>query len=772
MGLVTTGVEYVGIMDAIKAAGYSTQTFTGVGGYEAAIEALHSAGWSEIINEFGTTIGWAKGTTITEVATSTATTGSTSSVMLSPTIQAALEAGELTVSDAGLGAGVAGGEAAATGIVFTPKTAVICAAAAAMGLTFGFDLGQDLVDKLFFDDKYFDWSKDSVGGKVIGWLSDDGKTVYYSEDLLNNIKEHLLEIGAFGSGYVPSDLSTQKDISDILDNLVSYDELKNYIDYSEYDEDDVDKKWGSQTLNKAREQAQSTGGLEFYHLVKEYNLTAGFFPSYTQATYVSVTGAGKVGFSNGFLNYSCNSDESLTLSISLEYTQNIKSPAQVNTTTSGRSASNIITLTGTGGYQMFRSQGNYWSNYGKIEGIEGVSKRTGATIPKVGVPLSTTYPDWANANKTISRNIGDNASVFPLNTNDQNPKDYTNNHNQDDAQSGEQTDSDTDEKVKTQDDVAEDTDTSTNVTPNVDIGVITPSALLPGTSDTGMIAIYNPTQNQLANFSQWLWSDNFIEYIKKLLNDPMQAVIGLHMLYANPTSAGTSNIVVGRVDSGVSCNVVKQYIDINCGSIKVNKYFNNALDYTNTRIEIYLPFIGIVQLNTSDVMNKTINVRYKVDVLTGTCLASIYSESQLLYEYGGNCSVQLPITGSNYSSIMGALTTIAGGVAGYAVGGPVGAVTGALGGASKGFSQTTQISGNLGSNAGAMGQKIPYLIISRNRPYQPNNYNTLYGYPANSTVTLANCTGYTRVKDVHVNIVATDTELEMIENQLKEGVIL
>ena len=121
---------------------------------------------------------------------------------------------------------------------------------------------------------------------------------------------------------------------------------------------------------------------------------------------------------------------------------------------------------------------------------------------------------------------------------------------------------------------------------------------------------------------------------------------------------------------------------------------------------------------------------------------------------------------------MGALTTIAGGVTGYAIGGPVGAVTGALGGASKGFSQTTQISGNLGSNAGAMGQKIPYLIISRNVPYQPNNYNTLYGYPANSTITIGNCSGYTRVKDVHVNIVATDTELQMIESQLKEGVIL
>ena len=51
------------------------------------------------------------------------------------------------------------------------------------------------------------------------------------------------------------------------------------------------------------------------------------------------------------------------------------------------------------------------------------------------------------------------------------------------------------------------------------------------------------------------------------------------------------------------------------------------------------------------------------------------------------------------------------------------------------------------------------------------NYNDDYGYPAHKRVTIGNCTGYLRVREVNViSTSATNEEKKKIELLLKEGV--
>ena len=141
----------------------------------------------------------------------------------------------------------------------------------------------------------------------------------------------------------------------------------------------------------------------------------------------------------------------------------------------------------------------------------------------------------------------------------------------------------------------------------------------------------------------------------------------------------------------------------------------------------------------------------------------------MLYTFEGNCAVQLPLTGADKSRLLtgvigGAFT---GGMMGGAGGAVVGAVKGAIGGIK------IQKTGSIGSNAGAMGIKKPYIIITRQKTYDAYDYNEQYGYPANLTTQLSTCKGYTRGKDVHVeNITATQEEKNMIENLLKQGIII
>ena len=299
-------------------------------------------------------------------------------------------------------------------------------------------------------------------------------------------------------------------------------------------------------------------------------------------------------------------------------------------------------------------------------------------------------------------------------------------------------------------------------------------------SASSLYAIYNPTLAEINSFGAWLWSDNFIDQIKKLFSDPMQAIIGLHKIYAQPITGGAQNIKVGYLDSGVSSAIVaNQYTTIDCGTVKLAEQFHNVFDYAPfTEVNLYLPFIGIVRLDVSDVMRASIHIVYHVDVLSGACLADVKvvrdSSGGTLYQYAGNASVTLPISSGSYMGIVASVAGIAGGIAGTIASGgsalPLIATS-----ASSMFNAHTRVehSGGFSGNAGAMGGKIPYLIISRPQTAMAREFNKYIGYPSNFTATLGSCSGFVKVLECHLeNINATKSELEEIDTILKEGVII
>lgn len=308
----------------------------------------------------------------------------------------------------------------------------------------------------------------------------------------------------------------------------------------------------------------------------------------------------------------------------------------------------------------------------------------------------------------------------------------------------------------------------------------TPEPIIPIGAANALYAIYNPTQGELNSFGAWLWSSNFVDQLLKLFNDPMQAIIGLHKVFAQPSISGTSTIKVGYLDSGVSSNVVgNQYTTIDCGSVNVSEYFGNVFDYDPfTQIYIYLPFVGIEKLDTGDVMRGRVGVKYHVDVLTGACLAEISvtrdGAGGILYTFAGNCAVQYPISSGSYMGIVASLASIAGGVVGtVASGGALAPV--AMGAVSGIMNAHTRVnhSGAFSGNAGAMGVKKPYLIITRPQTCLADNFPAFNGYPANKTTTLSTCSGFVKCETCHVeNIPATDAELSEIEMLLKGGIII
>lgn len=324
-----------------------------------------------------------------------------------------------------------------------------------------------------------------------------------------------------------------------------------------------------------------------------------------------------------------------------------------------------------------------------------------------------------------------------------------------------------------------DTVTTNPEVPDTGEGEISP-IITPTGEGSSLWAIYNPTQTELNNFGAWLWSSTFVEQIKKLFNDPMQAIIGVHKVFATPSTGASANIKCGYIDSGVSAKTVtNQYSSVNCGSVNLYEYFGNVFDYDPfTKVEIFLPFIGIVPLNLDYIMRSQITVKYTVDVLSGACIANIKvtrdGYGSVLFTYGGSAIVTYPISSGSYMGMVSGALSLLAGVAGTIASG--GALAPAMLGAASGIGRMktdVQHSGQFSGACGAMGAKKPYLIISRPQTRMADNVNQYEGIPSNTNVQLSECTGYTKVKIVHLSIPgAYDSELQEIEQLLKDGVII
>ena len=302
-----------------------------------------------------------------------------------------------------------------------------------------------------------------------------------------------------------------------------------------------------------------------------------------------------------------------------------------------------------------------------------------------------------------------------------------------------------------------------------------PVPVVPNMVASALSRVFNPTQAQLDALGQYLWSASRLEDLLKLFQNPVDGIISLHAIYGTPSINGEAEIKLGYLPTGVSAAVVtSQFVIIDCGTININEQYKNATDYAPyTTVQIYLPFIGIQNLNPFDIVGSSIKCTYKIDVYTGACIAQLNVERSglngVIYEFSGNCSYQIPLTSGSY--LQAVANVIGGAVAGTAVAGGAGAVIGA-GRAMLHSNVDIARSGNLSSNAGILGNRKPYFIITRSIPHDALSYSKYYGFPSNKTVYLHDCTGFTRVKDIILHTSATQEERDEIMKLLKTGIYI
>lgn len=297
---------------------------------------------------------------------------------------------------------------------------------------------------------------------------------------------------------------------------------------------------------------------------------------------------------------------------------------------------------------------------------------------------------------------------------------------------------------------------------------------------SGFVNAYLLTQQNVDDFHAYLYSNDFLSNVKKLMNDPIDYILAFMLAPYTPDTSTSANITIGGTDSEVNAlRISSGYKTIDCGTITLNEFWGKFYDYNPyTKVQIYLPFIGMRPLDIDDVMAGDINLKYRIDVLTGACVATISVNNArgtngAIYNFNGNCHSHLPISGKNYLETVTNVLSAGVGMAGsIASGNSLGVATGAIN-VMRSAKEQLEHAGELTGATGLLSNFTPFLMVSRPSQSLAQNYNHYHGFISNVTAQLGTLNGYTEVSElVQTDIHCTLDEFEEINTLLKEGVYL
>lgn len=334
--------------------------------------------------------------------------------------------------------------------------------------------------------------------------------------------------------------------------------------------------------------------------------------------------------------------------------------------------------------------------------------------------------------------------------------------------------SDANDSTKEEDKTGETNGTSNDggIIPHIDFSYI---------AKRSMFNLYQVNQTTIKTLTDYLWSETFTNQLLKLYSNPMEAILGLYVLPVAASDVTKNvNVYVGNVDLNVNATLVNSYQQTyTAGVIDIAHYNHDVRDYSPySQYFLYLPFIGIVELNADDVVGSKLTIYYDFDLCTGSILARIWVSrgalNACLYQFTGSCIYRLPVTQFDQANLVtvaanASLSALAGGL----TGGPVRAGAQAVQQGFNSLQSHVAQGGSIGGNASIVASPYPYVIIKHRTPQTPTNFNKFYGRPTLKTVTLNKEKGFVKVKDINLyNINLTSDELNELESTLKEGVIL
>lgn len=346
------------------------------------------------------------------------------------------------------------------------------------------------------------------------------------------------------------------------------------------------------------------------------------------------------------------------------------------------------------------------------------------------------------------------------------------------------------------------------------------------------VRLYRLGSGNIDIMYECLWSDSFWDKWNNAKWNPLSGILALQAMPCEPDATFTNAqevFVCGkRLDYHPDASTtVITYGDMPNNStaekrtkiFRPKEYSGSFLDWSSfTSVKFRLPFIGIVPVDVSKIMDGGIFAKYNIDFLTGNCLVQIYTIPSndvmgtetdwdetyggclcMIGQYAGNCAHKLTISGTDFGGgqVMGSVVSSVMSIGTAAIAAATGVVApevAAIGGAVSVIGNTAKASMAqhhnqvipATPNADTMGMLVPALIIERPidiTPLDENGDATIYenmnGRPAASGGTVRDYKSLDNGEGIFIKgilhadtLYATEDEKRQIESAFAKGVYL
>lgn len=331
------------------------------------------------------------------------------------------------------------------------------------------------------------------------------------------------------------------------------------------------------------------------------------------------------------------------------------------------------------------------------------------------------------------------------------------------------------------------------------------------------LRLYSLTSAEVGVFLEEMWNFSILKMLKQKWSeltkgdnfDWLRGIITLHILPCTVGAGEEKTITIfGQKIGNAKGHLItkdsnfQHVVTVESNDLEIPHTIdeNVFLDYDGCSAYLMLPFIGQISIDVKRFRGGHIKVEYKIDILTGNCIARVYAASKklpgqfaddsgkqiLIYQGTGNCSIPIPYCGNTEGGFkqLGAIAGIGMAAAGIVTGTAPLTMAGAAGA----VSELTQAPQNTErhSYTASEGSGLMYpdvkLVIEGPFPQIPERQRIDYGYAAFQTAKISSFRDYPGKQPgqkeflqgkVHADITgATAAEKAEIERLFERGVMI
>lgn len=300
------------------------------------------------------------------------------------------------------------------------------------------------------------------------------------------------------------------------------------------------------------------------------------------------------------------------------------------------------------------------------------------------------------------------------------------------------------------------------------------------------------SESQMQSFYSEVWETDLTDFVKGaftgIYSNLISNVISLKFM---PTTAenlgGTGDASPVILGFKTYDNLTVQTIGnttapiVNIGSYKFSKEYNSFADYAPyTDIKLYLPFVGIVPLDTNLFMGSgggetaTLNIKAQYDLQSGLITYFIMRNKTMISSVSGHMAVEVPIS---LQSGLDTFSTISRNFSGKvwdfamegAKGNPIGMISEIAQGSATAPPQT--IFASTGGDGSFYAHPKCMIMIKHPQYNRPKNYSHVVGFPAYVTKKVSNLQGFNIVQNPVIPLAdgMTGAEHDMIVTAMQSG---